>query len=852
MTHKQSVSILSSLLRPGNDARPTFLLGAGVSYSSGIPLAADSVKRIAKQVYSDHVLGGRVLPEQVKTSEWLSWLHDQEWFIHGENRLGENFPLIIEHLLTPEAYRRTTLLDLVSLKGEVGSGYRSLAELVLRGLAGTILTTNFDVCLPKTLNDKRPHIRHVAEVNRGPDDFNEFSLFARAQIVWLHGKAEQYTDRNLIDETKALNSRLLRNITPLLSATPLVVIGYRGAEPSIMESLLGSLGPEEFRHGIFWCVRNGESLHPNVESLSRRLGKNFRLLEIDNSDALLDDVNVELSGVQRFVETPSEQKELLFDDKLLESATWADIDIDTAFATLQQYCEKLERGPLSASQLKPIMRELGLVQQKNGQNYPTIGCTLLFGRKPERFFPYAVISATVGKKKRRIFDGNLINQYQSVLEWLESKDVNPTLRIKRNRKHERRKAYPNRALIELFVNMIVHRDYEIERPSFIDVTPNQSIRFLNPGAQTAATSSKLEFDENGVFDPIPEFSDLRNRALCDVFFGISAMERAGTGLIDAGELAVENGGAAQFAFPTNQESFSGTLYRIEPSAGSDTVAKDTRPVGTYLINTLPIISMPDKITKLTIKGSRRDLEEKVPLADAGTFVYEQRVGALWSFAPEPYLSSIFDPLMVAPAQEMDVERTKNDDVLRRKLSWLIRKHFERYLIHFETDGLLIEKTKAGYPAKRAYFQSSNRKNRTLIYDSPNRRNIKRDVVKRRGDDRNVWFENEGFGYEVVNFTEMWGMRVKPFYMFTKHDGITPLPGYMRTSKATRRIRFDRNANVDSDLVFWARFLSGGARTINIGDDLVPDLLIDGGFYTTDVQEGGLIDCDITSENKRTA
>jgi hypothetical protein len=55
----------------------------------------------------------------------------------------------------------------------------------------TILTTNFDICLPKALHDKQPHIRHVAEVNRAPNDFNEFSLFARAQIVWLHGKAEQ-------------------------------------------------------------------------------------------------------------------------------------------------------------------------------------------------------------------------------------------------------------------------------------------------------------------------------------------------------------------------------------------------------------------------------------------------------------------------------------------------------------------------------------------------------------------------------------------------------------------------------------------------------------------------------------
>jgi hypothetical protein len=178
--HKDSVALLCSLLQPDNDARPTFLFGAGASFSSGIPLSAESVKRLAKQAYSDFQLGGKTLPEHIKTSEWTAWLHSQTWFIHGDNRLAENFTLVIEHLLKPDAYRKRALLDLTALRQDTGAGYRATAELVLRGLAGTILTTNFDVCLPKALNDKQPHIRHVAEVNRAPNDFNEFSLFARA------------------------------------------------------------------------------------------------------------------------------------------------------------------------------------------------------------------------------------------------------------------------------------------------------------------------------------------------------------------------------------------------------------------------------------------------------------------------------------------------------------------------------------------------------------------------------------------------------------------------------------------------------------------------------------------------
>jgi hypothetical protein len=36
MPHAASISLLSSLLQPDNDARPTFLFGAGASFSSGI------------------------------------------------------------------------------------------------------------------------------------------------------------------------------------------------------------------------------------------------------------------------------------------------------------------------------------------------------------------------------------------------------------------------------------------------------------------------------------------------------------------------------------------------------------------------------------------------------------------------------------------------------------------------------------------------------------------------------------------------------------------------------------------------------------------------------------------------
>ncbi|MEI9421213.1 hypothetical protein O7A70_08545 [Mesorhizobium sp. Cs1299R1N1] len=842
MTHSASVALLCSLLRPDNDARPTFLFGAGASFTSGVPLAAESVKRLAKQAYADRVLGGKTLPEQIKMSEWVSWLQGQAWFVRGEDHLAENFPLVIEHQLKPEAYRRSVLLDLVALKQDLSEGYRAVAELVLRGLTGTILTTNFDICLPKALHDKQPHIRHVSEVNRAPGDFNEFSPFARAQIVWLHGKAEQYTDRNLISETQELNPVLVQKLLPLLEATPLVVVGYRGAEQSVMRSLLGAETGLKFRQGVFWCRRMGDVPHPSVEALAQRLGTNFQYLDIDGFDELFCDLNRDLAGVQRFAPANTPEAVRQFDDEPVAGATWADIDADLALSTLRQYCSRLERGIIDSTKLKPLMRELGLLAGDSGVERPSVACVLLFGREPGRFFSYGVVSATIARKKRRLFAGNLIGQYQAILDWFDEEKINPVLKVKGRRQHETRPAYPERALVELLVNMIVHRDYAAAKPSQIDVLPGHSVRFSNPGAALKDATDRLRMGPDGAFVPVPEFSDLRNRALCDIFFGMSAMERAGTGLTDTCELASELGGAASFAYPPGEDSFVAELFRVEASAGSASVARDHRPVGTYVLNLLPFVATPQYLTHIPLAARRWDeLEKKVPFDEAGTFVFEWRTGDLWCFLSEVVANTIFAPAAAAPARSIPLAEVEQDRVLLSKFSWLARRHFEHHLKQFESQGLIIEKDKKGHLARRAYFTAFRGNNRTLVYDSPSRKNIRRDVVKRRGEDHNLWFECEGFGYEVVRQANVWGIRIKPFYMFAKRDGISPLPGYMRASKATRRIKFDRNANVESDLTFWGRFLSLGAQTINIGGRYVDDLLLDGGFVTVDVQEGGLVD-----------
>lgn len=815
------------------------LLGAGASFSSSVPLADQSVRRIARRVFAEKVKGGSVLPEQVKLTEWQTWLQGHDWFIPGEEKLAENFPLVVGQLLHPREYRARILRELFQPSTEIGQGYKSLANLVMRGLARTVLTTNFDLALPIALDELKPHIAHVAEVNRVRGNVDEFSLYGRAQIVWLHGKAEQYSDRNTADEVEKLEKKLLDHLVPMLADAPLIVIGYRGAEPSIMDHLLkkNARRTKNFRNGIYWCIRKGETLHPNVQALKKAIGGNFRLLEIDGFDEIMRDVGQDLVGEDLYAKAQAvegDSNAARFDDRPVDGASFSDLDNDLMLTVMREYCEKLGRAPVSADTLPGLLREQGFLVRAGDTERPTAGCILLFGRDPQSHFPHAVVSATFRGKKRVLFDGNLIQQHKNILDWLASEDVNPKLKVKRGSKHEEAPAFASRALVELLVNMLVHRDYERTDTASINVEPSLGITFDNPGGLLDSVARRLTIDDEGHFKAVARVSDLRNRSLCDVFFGIRAMEREGTGLIDVEDLSRERGGEASFRNDAKSGHFMARISQPTSSAGSKTVARDSRPLGVYVLNALPFVSLPSHLSVVGLTGK---IPKSLDLSDAGTFII-LRNDVLLSFTPRAILTGLLGEVVdhsstrSAPIAEYEA----NPD-LKRQLSWLLRKHFERHLRKFEDRGLILEDRKTG---RRAYFEGRDGKPRKLVYDSPRRKNISREVVKQRGDGPNKWFENEGFGYEVTQLDDTWAVRIKPTYMFTGRDARKPLPAFARTAKATRRIKFDRNKNVDDDLTFWGRWLSEGSQTINIGQQHVADLIVDGNFLTIEVPEEGLL------------
>lgn len=837
---------LAYLFRARRNNRPILILGAGASYRSGIPMAGEATKHIARAAYAKRILG---IDEDIYSpppSDWSPYLRQQAWFINDETKFADNFPLAVQHLLQPSEFRREFFTKMIVPPNEINPGYYALANIIRRKLCWTVLTVNFDHLIADAIRDNQSHISEIIEINRTADDLVRFKIHNRCQVVYLHGAVEFYRDKNLSDEIRRLDETLVRRIRPLLNDSPLVVIGYRGSEQSVMDHLLGE-GLEEsgkYRQGIYWCSLKGTELHENVIKLKEQIGGNFFHLEIDGFDELMEALDCELADEYWLPTSDSEQasKPLIessktaFDYQPMEGVSLEELDHDLILSTLTAYCKELKIPTVDSSTYTSMMQEQGLLLRRNDILVPSIGCYLLFGRDVQERFPYAKVAFTSGSKRRQVFEGNLIFQYRSLEAHLHSEIVNPLLRIKGERAAKEKFAYPSRALTEILVNMLVHRDYETDFYSYIEFEPGQSLCFSNPGGLMPNVYASVKPGKGGKFQPVRNTSELRNRSLGDIFFGLGPMDKDGSGLADVKELMVENGGLSDFNVVGENQSLQVTLWQPRQHAPDKSrVARGVIATELYTTNLLPFSVMPRTIYKLPLR--------KREVGDMPLFAFEEDElprelpifvtsgGYMFSFAD----LSLF-PVFVNRRGDLGKLETlsvsnfiSQGDDQHNQYVWLINKHWKFFLQKFGDKGLLVEDKR-----KRAFFTLLNREKNTIVYNSRHRKGVKREVVKKRGEGNYIWYENEGIAYTTVNFGGNWAIQVKPFYMFTKSDARTPLPSFLRSKRSTKRIKFDRNKNVDDDLSFWARLLSGGEPTINIGGIGVEHLIIDSEYSFEEV------------------
>ena len=412
--------------------------------------------------------------------------------------IAGNYPYVVDNILLPRETRKEFFLEIINPQVPTSSGYKRMAELMARKYVWTIFTTNFDRILPKFCDEnRRPH--HV-DVIQTRSDFTTISTRPQhPQIIYLHGSISHYSDKNSLAEIAHLDKDLVAAILPLLKDHPLIVIGYRGAEPSVMKHLLidHADGLGGYRHGIYWCARNYDAEDPNnltpfVHELADKIGGNFQIVPVEGFDEVMEELWEHVRDQQpksdqmRATADPEESTSPSYDLQLVRESSLNDFEWATLRTRLLQYCEKM------AIPVPPFVDDnwviYGLCNQhlalptKDNNIVPTVGGYLLFAAKPQNHVRSAQVIVRVGGSPEwlekvfnnsgdddgimgdhveRIIEGNLSSQLDAIYDILSL--VNQPFRLK-GEVSTPVQPYPPAALREMVVNALVHRNYAQSEP----------------------------------------------------------------------------------------------------------------------------------------------------------------------------------------------------------------------------------------------------------------------------------------------------------------------------------------------------------------------------------------------------
>lgn len=822
-----SVGEIISLFRDTDGRKPILLLGAGASYRSGIPTSKDAVYMIARASYARSI-GAEWRNSQIPPTDFIRYLNKQDWYSKFSTNPPEAFPTAVKELLNPTQFRRDFLKEMIKYQ-RINEGYINLSKIVQRRLCNIILTTNFDSLLIESFRSQYPNFPEIIEINKTSDENIAYDPL-KCMIVYLHGAVEYYTDRVLEEETQFLSANLLRRIRGDLSYNPLIVIGYRGAENSIMKSLLidGVDDCSRYPHGIWWCYINDDPFHSNILELGKSISNNMVTVKISGFDELMEEINTGLAD--RFG-----MANLVYNNTHIENKDKYDFNLDELDqslirTTIKEYCNRLNLD-YEVIGFENFLLQLGLITKHGEVLEPTLAGYLLFAKDPKKKVHYSIIQLlNESTGESNIVEGNLLTQFDRIVEILNSYEMNPLIIIKKGKKSEEIRSYSTKALRELIVNALVHRNYSLNRYTKIIIKPSQEIIFETPGGLTHRLLQMVQRDSGGRFKPRKELKDYRNLTIADIFCGIGYMEKKGSGLIDAEREMIESGGEAEFKIDNENTTMTATLRMAKLQTSN--VAEPIFEAEIYTTNYLPIEIIPKTLFTFSL-NTLHDIKSYLASNsnDDSLIFYDDSHSVssqFLSFFDIKSISSNLAQVSIFPNYEpIKIDEYLSSKINRNKFVALLNEHWRAYLAKYKDIGLILDPEKSH---RRAYFiLLKNEDNRIITYKSETGRKSSRNVVKKREGKRMTFCENEGFNYSFEQIGEEWFLRIKPFYMFTRADGQTPLAGFRRSKLSTRRIKFDKNKNVREDLIFWAKIFSENQSVFNIGYNDDQRLIINSNF-----------------------
>ncbi len=879
--------IIVSLLKEG--VKPIILLGAGASKQSGIKLVNEIVEEVAKWAYCREK-GIDFNDPRLTMSDWKKWVASFEWYTENYTDL---YPKIIEELLNPRQARKDFFLRVINPGIPASKGYEALAQLLHLNLVDTILTTNFDNCLSEAkVQVRKPPV--ITEIRTPFDLTSAFSYSPRyPQLIYLHGSVEHYTDQNLLEEVTRLDTNLSSMLKPLLKDRPLIVVGYRGAETSIMQNLfLDNLDvTNNFRQGIYWCILRKE--FNNIQSgkdkptqyfsqLSDKVKSNLHVIPIDGFDELmsievlgkLEANEIDLKTVFTTSTPSSDQKATYptYDTKLISTNTIGALEFALLRERIKNYSERLRIKVYEDEEwLYQQMERLRIAEKTvTGRYELTASGILLFSSKTQEHISSAkTILRFVGEPEwlekitsfasdknvsesnyssgiiERVIEGNLWHQLNEITDALTL--INRPFRLK-GETSENVYPYPTLALKEIIVNSLVHRDYLIEAPVTIEVKEKE-LFFSSPGGLIEEV--KRQLDSSSIEDEIKKgrrgVKGYRNPVLADLFYGSGAMDKEGSGLSDVYKQITENASLVTFGPTDDNKNFEVRLYSRMEEVDEITMTATPLKVNNttkFAANILEVLELPSRIYYAnTTARKKSDVYKK--LEKGWTPPYLLHRDMMWSFYDlAEYQNPLKNFIDLGTLEAMSIDEFTD---LNNGTKELVRLLNESLMQHLFSVGLRVDVGK-----KRAYFTKTIEGEAKEISYQGRLKKATRTVARPRINsvsEKIMYWEHKSIWYSFEQIGKVWYLTINPAYIFTI-DGVKKLLRSERVNiLSTKKASRDYNMSVHNDLTFWSNYISHGNesafflrpnnREINDGSVLgpiIPSIIISAKLPTITVND----------------
>jgi hypothetical protein len=217
------VKLAASAL-PG-ERKYVLLAGAGVSKDAGIPTSWDLMMKTASLLYVD---------ENGLDNSTITGSQIEEWFLQSDYAKKDYAELM--DILYPNSPDQQSFLKKYLNGSPLGESHKGIAELAKRGIIRAIITTNFDHCIEKALEEKGLDPQVIST----DEDLVRSEPLIQCKSVRIykpHGDLGRGMLKNTPKDLEKLSPMMEEELVRVLSEHGVIILGYSGRDKSIRNVL---------------------------------------------------------------------------------------------------------------------------------------------------------------------------------------------------------------------------------------------------------------------------------------------------------------------------------------------------------------------------------------------------------------------------------------------------------------------------------------------------------------------------------------------------------------------------------------------------------------------------------------